>query len=881
MSKETSSRSAGFSQAPEEQEGGWEFVAFAWRRKWMVLVFALIGLGLGYLFFLRQTPVYQSIARVLIVKEGVKLPIQGVELSPTYDSTHEAVISSQVVLEKAVYSKDAPGPARDLTGLESLKGFFSPETLKYLDNPSPNAEPQAREAAKRALADAAISMLNNLKVKGVGSDTGDILELRYESLVRDECPKVLNAIVEAYEAFLGSTQEDESAEAARLIQDAMNNLTREIDDAVKKYQEFKAKADLVYLGESALNAHERILQQVDMELSQLVLANTRLQAEIATLTRASEQSSGNQELLRLLGDAFNLVLERRPESEPVGEKTKPVPTLKPAVAGTAKPEPEAAVAPAAPEAAPVETAAVMTQDAEAELMPLLLEEQTLLGSYGEQHPRVVAIRKRIELTRELLARRRAESDARKRPDSLQLHLASLYEQLAINDQIRQQLNDLRNEHHDQAKRLSEQQAQDQSLRSDIERKERLYNAVVTRLEELKLARQGTKKFRVKLIDPPSPAFQVRPDFKVVMAVAGVLGMLVGLGLAYAVEAADRRFRSPDEIRVDLGVPVVGHIPVIPVDERPAKKGEEADSKDRLSAVLRVHHYPRGRIAEAYRAVRTAIYFSQSSERHKVIQVTSPQPGDGKTTLSANLAVSIAHSGKKALLMDCDFRRPRCHTLFGVDSETGLRSVIDGDVEICDAVVPTPVENLWLLPCGPRPDKPSELLTSPRFEQLLDVLRQQYDYIVVDTPPALVVTDPLNVAPRVDCVLLVMRLTKNARAVSHRALEALEDVGGNVTGVVVNGLGGAHGGYGRYTYGKYSYGYGYAGYGYRYGYSYGYGGRYGYGGYAGYGSEEGDGDGYGYGSGYLDDHHYYAEEDHAEQPPRKRDESRTPRTGERQ
>src|SRR5262249_3549316 len=141
------------------------------------------------------------------------------------------------------------------------------------------------------------------------------------------------------------------------------------------------------------------------------------------------------------------------------------------------------------------------------------------------------------------------------------------------------------------------------------------------------------------------------------------------------------------------------------------------------------------------------------EGHKVIQVTSPNKGDGKSLLIANLAVSIAQSGKRVLLIDADCRRPRQHKVFNVRAESGLASVIGGMDDLPAAVVATAVPGLWLLPCGPVPPNPAELLTSPRFKHLLDEMREQYDFVLVDTPPLLAVTDPCVVAPRVDGLFL--------------------------------------------------------------------------------------------------------------------------------
>ena len=195
----------------------------------------------------------------------------------------------------------------------------------------------------------------------------------------------------------------------------------------------------------------------------------------------------------------------------------------------------------------------------------------------------------------------------------------------------------------------------------------------------------------------------------------------------------------------------------------------------------------------------------------MIQVTSPNPGDGKTTLASNLAVSIANSGKRVLLLDADFRHPKIHKYFGLDDSVGLSSVISEKDEVSEAIQETAVANLWAMACGPRPQNPADVLTSARLTELIAMLREKYDFIIIDSPPLLAVTDPSVVAPRVDAVALVIRLTKSARHDATQAAEMLSALGAQPLGIVVNGVGRKHGRYGyNYRYGGYRYG------GYRYG-----------------------------------------------------------------
>jgi capsular exopolysaccharide synthesis family protein len=270
------------------------------------------------------------------------------------------------------------------------------------------------------------------------------------------------------------------------------------------------------------------------------------------------------------------------------------------------------------------------------------------------------------------------------------------------------------------------------------------------------------------------------------------------------------------------LPVVGHIPLIDIGKVKTIPGSL------ITPVIVTVHKPKSPQAEAYRAVRTALYFNTREKLHQVIQVTSPMPGDGKSTLAVNLAVTIAQSGKSVLLMDADFRRPTLHKVFGLEKrDAGLAPFVSGEVELEDAVQTLPeIPNLSFMACGTRPNNPSELLSSQDFANCLDVFRERYDFVIVDTPPVLAVSDGVAVSARVDGVILTFRIHKRAKPLAMRARDALNNIGANVFGLVVNGVDQDAGGY----YSQYRYGYS----GYRYAYNYRYG--YGYGQYGTYGSE---------------------------------------------
>jgi capsular exopolysaccharide synthesis family protein len=208
------------------------------------------------------------------------------------------------------------------------------------------------------------------------------------------------------------------------------------------------------------------------------------------------------------------------------------------------------------------------------------------------------------------------------------------------------------------------------------------------------------------------------------------------------------------------------------------------------------------VAEAYRAVRTALHFGVPNGHAKTIVVTSPAPGDGKSTLASNLAITMAQAGKHTLLLDADFRRPVQHRLFEVPDDSGLTSVLAGQEPLNKAIHRTLVEGLDLLPAGPMPLNPSELLNGEAFGEILDELSQKYDHIVLDCPPVMAVTDARILGAVCDVTILVLRAGKTTRKAAELSRAGLLSVKARLIGCVVNDVpkGEQHYGYyGDYTY----------------------------------------------------------------------------------
>ena len=219
----------------------------------------------------------------------------------------------------------------------------------------------------------------------------------------------------------------------------------------------------------------------------------------------------------------------------------------------------------------------------------------------------------------------------------------------------------------------------------------------------------------------------------------------------------------EEIKQLLGLPVLGVVPHM-VARTPVQRG------------MQLHLDPMSDVAEAYRTIRTAVYFGVPAGITKTLLVTSPSPGDGKTTLVSNLAVAMAQAGNRVLLLDADFRKPAQHKIFELEKSTGLSSLLAGEVNLDSAIKRTEVNGLEVLPCGPIPANPSEILNSQMFADLLEQLSERYDHVLLDSPPVVPVTDARILAASCGATLLALRAEKTTRKTASYARDVLRGVG---------------------------------------------------------------------------------------------------------
>jgi capsular exopolysaccharide synthesis family protein len=585
----------------------------------------------------------------------------------------------------------------------------------------------------------------------------NILNISYRSRVSEDCATVIHAIVDSYRAFLETTFRNVSEDTFKLITNAKDVLENGLNKKEQEYRAFRLAHPVLWKGKGGLTVWQDRLFNIESKRSALQLQQVELEQRLATFENAVNSGQTRESLLAMIADNA---------AKQVGEGSR--------------------------------RASVEREDP---LKPLLFKERALLQDFGPRHPQVQSLRDQIEYIRATASRPAEDDDPL---DPIKAHKAFLKRELETIKNSMEALAKMADSERAEAQKLVAQEIQDDSLHNEIAREQQLFESVLKRLQEINLLKD-IGGYDLQVLSPAGPGGRLGEKTVPILVVGGVLGLFCGLGLAFLAEISDKSFRNPEEVRRLLGLPIVGQIPFLKQADKTVQPDQLAAG--RFAPSLCTLHSPKSREAESYRGVRTGLFFSTQAKGHKVIQVTSPSSGDGKSTLAANLAISISQARKNVLLIDADFRRPTIHQLFDLTPKCGLGSVIIGETEPGDAIVPSGVPALSILPAGPVPPNPAELLSLPGFKELLAHLREQYDFVIIDTPPLLAVTDPCMVVPHTDGVLLTLRISKQNRPNALRAKEILTTLGATIVGVVVNAI--KHGGKGLgYGYGYYGYGDGY-------------------------------------------------------------------------
>ena len=399
----------------------------------------------------------------------------------------------------------------------------------------------------------------------------------------------------------------------------------------------------------------------------------------------------------------------------------------------------------------------------------------LAAKYGASYPRVIQLQSQLH---------ELDSSIAEEITKVSETLRAEYRAALRSEQMLQASLDKQK---DDAYKMNQDAIQYGIMRREVESSRDLYEGLLKKLKEAGIL-AGLKSSNINVIDQASvPVVPVEPRIPLNIALGCMGGLLFGVALAFVVENVDSSIRTPEDIETYCSLPSLGIIPSVALDHSPAERQLARTGPPRLILPITMEYRNSGG-AEAFRALRTSLLLSSPGSPPQVILVTSAMMQEGKSFTSMNLAVVLAQTGQRVLLVDSDMRRPAVNKYLGIATNRGLSACLAGTEDSAAMIVKIDeIPGLHVLPAGHMPPYPSEMLASEALPQLVQRWREDFRYVVIDTPPVLAVTDAVVSARVADVVVLVVRSEKTGRQSLLRTRDLLKKVHANIAGVVVNDL----------------------------------------------------------------------------------------------
>ncbi|MGQ9913021.1 MAG: polysaccharide biosynthesis tyrosine autokinase [Thermogutta sp.] len=571
----------------------------------------------------------------------------------------------------------------------------------------------------------------------------NIITVSYQSKDPATAVRVVNAVVDSYLEFMRETHQGTTVEIVQTLNKEKDDLSVRLSEKERQLQDLSRTLGALDSGGSGQLLHPLVERAKAFNASLIEAQKERVElaASLASLQAAIRNGEDLRQYLNAVSDAVG----REMLLNGLGFN-------------------------------PQDSAA------RAEAERRILEDQVALHALrehlGDNHPRVQQLLQRIAANQQYLAgfqqrlrdRLSAIEAGELGPTLLALMRQRLAECVERENSLAQQYEIARTE----AGQLAGGLAQMEMLKNDIAGLRELYGGLVKRLTNIEL----TRDLRTSMItEPVENRTPVSPSLSRTVAMVLLVGLGLGLMIVYVLDVMDDHFRSVEEIQWQLKTPVL-----TVVREMAARNGGGA-------AAIEMAQDPTGAAGESFRTLRTAI--ALHDERTERIIITSAEPGDGKSTVAANLAAAFAQSGKRTLLIDGDLRRPGLSTLLGLRGREGLSEILRMETSVSDAapgrICRDVVPGLDVLPCGARPVNPAELLASARMSELLTWTESAYDQVIIDTPPAPLASDTIILGRMADGALLVTQPLKNTRRTLYRAIEHLRILKVPLIGLAVNRL----------------------------------------------------------------------------------------------
>lgn len=726
----------------EEQIDLRDYLRVLIKRRWTIIsLFALVVLSVAIYTF-TAIPIYQATARIVIEKENPNLvsiqEVMAVDATGSdYYQTQYKIIESRAVAREVVRRLD----------LQNSPEFFPPPKDDVFSN---------------------IKTWVNETVGSWKEWIQSLLRTGPEPPVPDEeafSPdfKLVNALIDrvSVEPIRNSRLVDISVEAVdpKMAAKMANELVRVYIDQSLEAKLMAAKDAVQWLGDRIQEERRKV------EAAENALLTYKQRYKIITDFSTDAEKITAQKLAQVNSQVVEA------ESARVEAETR----YKQAMAIDDTPE----MLDSIPEVLKNE----LVQEIKRMEVTLYNRMSELSQKYGKRHPQMQAIESELE---EL--RKRKIQEVKSVVNSLrnQYKLA-----VAKEESLKKALENQKNESLEMNKKAIDYGV----LQRQAESARQMYEMLIKRFKETSLTEE-MKTGNIRVVDrAETPLIPVKPKKRLNLLLALVVGLTLGIGLAFFLEYLDNTIKLPDEVRDYLKIPYLGPIPAFIKDR----------NRDGIPADLVTLHAPKSTASESFRGIRTGILFSSADKAPQVILVSSSGPGEGKTVCASNLAVTMAQAGSRVVLLDCDMRRPRLHKMFNISRELGVSNVLVGSSTLADVMVTGVIPNLDVVPCGPIPPNPSEIVGSNRMKELIATLRKDYTRIIIDSPPITAVTDSAVLAQAADGLIIVVRAGDTPRQIVQNGIAHLKALNAPILGAVLNGVNTGKDSYYYYQYYYYYYG----------------------------------------------------------------------------
>ena len=713
---------------------------------------------LGALYFVFITPEYESTSEILLEPKNEAAATGALDsssganrtLSDDSMASHLAMIQSNRIINLGITK----------AGLNEM-----PSLVK------------AMKSKHRSPAEYIQEKLTVTRGGSGGSKKAHTLRLKLRHTNAEDCKQILVAIVKEFQIFVEEKFADDKDRLVTAIDKAQTLNKKELSEANDAYRKFRQDAPLLWNGRESTNIPRILYEQLETELNSFQLKKTEIESRLSVVSSQLadiDSQEAKDPAKKKVSDIQRMALI----DEKSAQRVEILLQVFKGDATTAEFQSDQ----------PMRMSAAQTEAAG--LMELKQKQQRLQLEYGSQHPTVEALKLQIADMEKFVKEKMAETSYTKEESLIDPKtLIDAYVRLLKNDiadiEAKQKELAIQSEKaKKEARELVNYELDGEMLKERVDDLRSLFETTIDKLRDVNLA-AGYGGLISETLEDSEIGRLVWPKLWIVMALSTLAGLAIGGGGAALSEFQNRALRTAQEIERVSELPILSQVPSLKSISDRKYLSFVKKSGSVLAPSLCTAHDSKSQESEVFRGLRTVLFFKATEQHAKTFAITSSNSGDGKSTLCGNLAVSIAQSGRKVLLIECDLRQPAVAKLFACDSGLGISDVLNNKVAIEKAIKRTAVNNLDLLSAGTLPSNPAELLASKEFAKLIEKLEESYDFVLLDCPPVLAVADPCIIAAVADAVLVVVRLNPQSRVELRRTIDMLKEVDASTLGIIVN------------------------------------------------------------------------------------------------